>query len=159
MPDISITVADKIAHAAGSPVIVCGNSDYVINFTLDSEWDSYDIKTARFEYAADGELKYQDVVFSGLSVSAPIITRAAFVEIGLYAGDLHTTTPARVPCRRSILCGSPTHADPPPDVYNQLLELIAKAGSAGNPTGLALGYTNSQMLKTVAGTATKIEEE
>ena len=78
MPDISITVADKIAHAAGSPVIVCGNSDYVINFTLDSEWDSYDKKTARFEYAADGELKYQDVVFSGLSVSAPIITGAAF---------------------------------------------------------------------------------
>lgn len=86
MPDISITVADKIAHAPDAPVIVCGNSDYVLNFTLDSEWDSYDTKTARFEYAADGELKYQDVVFSGLSVSAPIITGAAFVEIGLYAG-------------------------------------------------------------------------
>lgn len=156
MPDISITVADKIAHAAGSPVIVCGNSDYVLNFTLDSEWDSYDTKTARFEYAADGELKYQDVVFSGLSVSAPIITGASFVEIGLYAGDLHTTTPARVPCMRSILCNSPTHADPPPDVYNQLMELLSGGGAKA---GSSLGYTNSQMLATVAGTATKIEEE
>lgn len=128
MPDISIVVSDKIAHAPDAPVIVCGNSDYVLNFTLDSEWDDYDTKTARFEYAADGELKYQDVVFSGLSVSAPIITGAAFVEIGLYAGDLHTTTPARVPCRRSILCDSPTHADPPKDVYNQLLELLSGGG-------------------------------
>lgn len=128
MPDISIIVSDKIAHAPDAPVIVCGNSDYVLNFTLDSEWDAYDTKTARFEYAADGELKYQDVVFSGSSVSAPIITGAAFVEIGLYAGDLHTTTPARVPCRRSILCDSPTHADPPKDVYNQLLELLSGGG-------------------------------
>ena len=144
MPDISITVADKIAHAAGSPVIVCGNSDYVLNFTLDSEWDSYDTKTARFEYAADGELKYQDVVFSGLSVSAPIITGAAFVEIGLYAGDLHTTTPARVPCRRSILCNDPVHVDPPKDVYNQLMELLSGGG----------GVRDASMLADPGGTAT-----
>lgn len=29
----------------------------------------------------------------------------------------------------------------------------------GNPTGLALGYFDTKILKTVAGTATKIEEE
>lgn len=137
MPDISIIVSEKIAHAPDAPVIVCGNSDYVLNFNLDSEWDDYDTKTARFEYAADGELKYQDVVFSGSSVSAPIITGAAFVEIGLYAGDLHTTTPARVPCRRSILCDSPTHADPPKDVYNQLLELLSGGGGVGDASMLA----------------------
>lgn len=155
MPDISITVADKIAHASGSPVIVCGNSDYVLNFTLDSEWDSYDTKTARFEYAADGELKYQDVVFSGLSVSAPIITGAAFVEIGLYAGDLHTTTPARIPCRRSILCDSPTHADPPKDVYNQLMELLS---GGGTKAGAAFGVSNTKPLPVISGAATEIEE-
>ena len=155
MPDIHITVADKIAHAVGSPVIVCSNSDYVLNFTLDSEWDSYDTKTARFEYAADGELKYQDVVFSGLTVSAPIITGAAFVEIGLYAGDLHTTTPARVPCRRSILCGSPTHADPPKDVYNQLMELLS---GGGTKAGTAFGVSNTKPLPVISGAATEIEE-
>ena len=144
MPDISIIVSDKIAHAPDAPVIVCSNSDYVLNFTLDSEWDSYDTKTARFEYAADGELKYQDVVFAGLSVSAPIITGAAFVEIGLYAGDLHTTTPARIPCRRSILCDSPTHADPPKDVYNQLMELLSGGG----------GVMDASMLADPGGTAT-----
>ena len=155
MPDIHITVADKIAHAVGSPVIVCGNSDYVLHFTLDSEWDSYDTKTARFEYAADGELKYQDVVFSGLSVSAPIITGAAFVEIGLYAGDLHTTTPARVPCRRSILCDSPTHDDPPKDVYNQLMELLS---GGGTKAGAAFGVSNTKPLPVISGATTEIEE-
>ena len=155
MPDISITVADKIAHASGSPVIVCGNSDYVLNFTLDSEWDSYDTKTARFEYAADGELKYQDVVFSGLSVSAPIITGAAFVEIGLYAGDLHTTTPARIPWRRAILGDSPTHADPPKDVYNQLMELLS---GGGTKAGAAFGVSNTKPLPVISGAATEIEE-
>lgn len=155
MPDISIIVSDKIAHAPDAPVIVCGNSDYVLNFTLDSEWDSYDTKTARFEYAADGELKYQDVVFSGLSVSAPIITGAAFVEIGLYAGDLHTTTPARVPCRRSILCDSPTHADPPKDVYNQLMELLS---GGGTKAGAAFGVSNTKPLPVISGAATEIEE-
>ena len=155
MPDISIIVSDKIAHAPDAPVIVCGNSDYVLNFTLDSEWDSYDTKTARFEYAADGELKYQDVVFSGLSVSAPIITGAAFVEIGLYAGDLHTTTPARIPCRRSILCDSPTHADPPKDVYNQLMELLS---GGGTKAGAAFGVSNTKPLPVISGAATEIEE-
>ena len=155
MPDISIIVSDKIAHAPDAPVIVCGNSDYILNFTLDSEWDSYDTKTARFEYAADGELKYQDVVFSGLSVSAPIITGAAFVEIGLYAGDLHTTTPARVPCRRSILCDSPTHADPPKDVYNQLMELLS---GGGTKAGAAFGVSNTKPLPVISGAATEIEE-
>lgn len=155
MPDINITVADKIAHAAGSPVIVCGNSDYVLNFTLDSEWNDYGTKTARFEYAADGVLKYQDIVFSGLTVSAPIITGAAFVEIGLYAGDLHTTTPARIPCRRSILCDSPTHADPPKDVYNQLMELLS---GGGTKSGAAFGVSNTKPLPVISGVATEIEE-
>lgn len=155
MPDISIIVSDKIAHAPDAPVIVCGNSDYVLNFTLDSEWDDYDTKTARFEYAADGELKYQDVVFSGSSVSAPIITGAAFVEIGLYAGDLHTTTPAHVPCRRSILCDSPTHADPLKDVYNQLLELLSGGGAK---SGAAFGISETKPLPVISGTATVIEE-
>ena len=155
MPDISIIVSDKIAHAPDAPVIVCGNSDYILNFTLDSEWDSYDTKTARFEYAADGELKYQDVVFSGLSVSAPIITGAAFVEIGLYAGDLHTTTPARVPCMRSIVCYSRIHDDPPKDVYNQLMELLS---GGGTKAGAAFGVSNTKPLPVISGAATEIEE-
>lgn len=47
MPDINITVRDKIAKAEGSPEIVCGNSDYAVVFDLDFEWDTYDLKTMR----------------------------------------------------------------------------------------------------------------
>lgn len=156
---IQINVADKVAQTAGAPVIICGNSDYSIAFVFDAEWDAYAIKTARFVYVSAGAIKYQDVVFEGDTVAVPVLANITEVSVGVYAGNLHTTTPARIPCQRSILCNDPVHVDPPPDVYNQLLELLAKAGSAGNPTGLALGRTDSQVLKTVAGTAAKIEEE
>ena len=39
MPDISITVRSKIAESQGLQQIVCGNSDYVAVFDLDSDWD------------------------------------------------------------------------------------------------------------------------
>ena len=46
--DIAITVADKIAVAEGAPQIVCGNSDYLVHFTFDSEWDDYEERMVRY---------------------------------------------------------------------------------------------------------------
>ena len=47
--DINIKVKDKIAAGDGT-LIVCGNSDYTVNFELDAEWDAYDKKTMRIGY-------------------------------------------------------------------------------------------------------------
>ena len=41
----------------------------------------------------------------------PVINDATEVTVGVYAGDLKTTTPAVIPCLISILCGSPEVAD------------------------------------------------
>lgn len=131
MKNLNITVANKVAtYCQRDGFIVCGNSDYQITFTFDSEWDAHTVKTARFKWNGN----YTDVVFSGNVVSAPIISDATQVEIGVFAGDLCTTTPAVVPCIRSILCGDAVHADPTPDVYTQLLGLM-EAGMVQGPQG------------------------
>lgn len=97
---------------------VCGNKDYRIRFSFDEEWDAYENKTARFVT----ESGHMDVLFAGNECPMPMLSGVRWVEIGVYAGDLRTTTPAYVPVDRSILCGEiPVHPDPPEDIYNQLL--------------------------------------
>lgn len=119
MPGINITVKNKIARSDGAHY-VCGNSDFVANFKFDSEWDEYETKTARFSYNGS----YVDVAFDGDQCPIPIISDTYFFLVGVYAGNLHTTTPARVPCKKSILCGSGSPADPTESVYNQLMEKL-----------------------------------
>lgn len=122
MPEMNITVRNKIATKTDNMAYVCGNSDYVINFAFDGEWDAYDTKTARF--ARDGQ--YTDVVFTGNQCNVPVITNTYAFHVGVFAGDLHTTTAARVPCRKSILCGAGAPEDPPKNVYDQLMERMAQ---------------------------------
>lgn len=120
--DISISVAGKVATADADAKIVCGNSDYEIVFGFDAPWLAYDIKTARFTYQRHGKVFYEEVVFTGDRCFVPVLYDTLEVAIGVYAGDLSTTTAAVVPCAKSILCGDPIHAEPPEDVYNQICE-------------------------------------
>ena len=119
---IKISVNNKIATLQDNVLIVNGNSDYVIKFDFDAEWDAYQTKTARFVTARG----YTDVVFSGDEVALPVITDAISVRVGVYAGNLHTTTPAVIFCRRSITDGSGSPVEPTPDVYAQLMEMLNK---------------------------------
>lgn len=131
MPTIEIQVKNKIA---ASPVghITCGNSDYQIKFAFDDEWKAHSVKTARFVYNG----QYTDVVFDGDICPVPVISDATVCAVGVYAGNLHTTTPALVTCDKSILCGGGLPADPSPDVYAQIMELLNKGGAAnGIPAG------------------------
>lgn len=120
MRHIFVDVHEKIATPQGNALYICGNSDYIIRFSFDAEWDEYDKKTARFEYGG----KYQDVVFTGNECPVPIISDTYNFNVGVFAGDLCTTTPAYIPCKKSILCGAGVPADPPPEVYNQIMELL-----------------------------------
>lgn len=134
MKNISITVENKRATVVGSPVIVCGNSDYAVTFAFDDEWSLTGPKTARFVYVKRGKVEHEDKVFEGNTVAVPVLSDVAFVNVGVFAGDLCTTTPAQVRCRASILCGSGTVHEPTPDVYSQIMALINRLieqGSAG----------------------------
>lgn len=127
MPTINIEVKNKIARQTNKEVYVCGNSDFVIAFVFDAEWNEYAIKTARFKYNG----KYQDIVFTGNECPVPVIQNTGAIDIGVYAGDLHTTTAAVVMATPSILSGSGVHDDPPKDVYDQLMEALSSGTLKG----------------------------
>lgn len=102
MPTIQISVTEKRVDVAGSPIIVCGNSDYTVEWTLDSEWDSLTSRTAHFEWYKEGKLEAKDVSFTGDTVSVPALYGTTEVAIMLYAGDIHTSEPALIPCIRTV---------------------------------------------------------
>lgn len=121
MPVINISVENKIAEADGT-LYVCDNSDFVAKFAFDAEWEAYESKTARFVY----NNSYVDVVFTGNECPVPTISGTYFFNIGVYAGNLHTTTPARVPCKKSILCGSESESSASQEVRNEFLDVLDK---------------------------------
>jgi hypothetical protein len=106
MGDISVSVRNKIAtNTTPDEIIVCGNSGYKIAFEFDEEWSGLTTKTARFVYYI-GRTRYKkEEKLVGNTVKVPILSNIDYVLVGVYAGDLSTTTPARVMCARSILCG------------------------------------------------------
>ena len=132
---IDVTIKDKVAFCSGA-TYVCGNSDYVIHFDFDDEWTEFEIKTARFKWKKG----YIDVVFSGAVCAVPVITDVDLFGVGVYAGNLHTTTPAYVRAYKSILCGDMGPYDPPDDVYHQLMDKLNQLEYTLPPmTGTALG--------------------
>mgnify|MGYP004458866059 CR=1 FL=1 len=131
MPDINITVAHKVA-VSDTQSIVCDNSDYVVHWTLDAEWSAYDTKTMRTIYT-DGT--YTDRVFSGDTIELPVCTVPGVVQIGLFAGDIRTSRVAIMRALPSVRSAAGAPADPTPDVYDQLMELIKGLGGA-NPEAI-----------------------
>ena len=81
--------------------IICGNSDYTIRFTFDDEWAAYATKTARFIWNG----QYKDVEFTGSTCEVPLLKNTDTLRVGVYAGDLKTTTSAVIGCKKSVLCG------------------------------------------------------
>lgn len=103
MRELHVVVNNKIAtYLTRDGNIVCGNSDYVIVFAFDSEWEEYTDKVARFIWND----KFIDVLFTGNTVAVPVLTHTKALKVGVYAGELRTTTPAEIPCVFSVLCES-----------------------------------------------------
>lgn len=129
MPQIHISVRDKVARAARrTPSIVCGNADYEIVFDFDSEWEAHDQKIARFIWGG----AYFDVPFMGNVCPVPTVVYAAEVEVGVYAEELRTTTPAAIACRRSVRSDEslPLHDKAPAEYENIALDAAATAQRA-----------------------------
>lgn len=119
--EIEIIVREKVARLANKhDFAVCGNSDYKIKFDFDSEWDAYEVKTARFKYNGT----YTDVVFNGCECPMPIITSAFRVEVGVYAGDLRTTSCAVLPLKKSIICGSETESKESQEIKDSINKIL-----------------------------------
>lgn len=120
MSNIHISIRDKLPQYEPA-TLICGNSDYRIVWELDGEWAAYDTKTMRV-CLADGT--YQDVLFQGTEAALPVLTVPGWISVGLYAGDVHTSQGAELRVLPSITTAGGVPADPPPDVYNQIMELL-----------------------------------
>ena len=118
---INITVREKSARADDRARIVCGNSDYAVRFDFDEEWEAYDLKTTRF--ITEGGF-FTDVQFTGSDCAVPVLTGTRTLLVGVFAGDVRTTTPyiPAIPC---ITDTGGIPAAPPPDVYAQLMNRFA----------------------------------
>lgn len=128
MKTLHITVREKIAtYMMRDGEIVCGNSDYRIEFDFDSEWNAYSEKVARFIWNG----AYFDQSFTGNICPVPIIDNTTQVLVGVHAGNLSTTTPASITCLKSILCGTPIPGVENDKVYaNEAKESADRANAA-----------------------------
>lgn len=124
---INISVVNRIARVIGTSQIVCGNSDYVAVFTFDAEWNDYADKTARFQYFKDGKFEHVDIEFTGSSCAIPVLNGIDRVEIGVFAGEIRTTTPAVVPCCRCISDIPADEYAAPVDMYDQIMDMVQEA--------------------------------
>ena len=122
---INITVKNKRAAGDGT-VLICDNSDYRLRFSFDSDWEGMDPKTARMVWGG----KHRDFPFTGSEVDLDRLPVADMVSIGVYAGDIKTSTSAIFRCSPSILSSNPVHVPPPEDVYNEIMKLIGTVDDA-----------------------------
>lgn len=121
---IKIDVVGKIAKITEQNFqLVGGNSDYEVIFNFDEAWGLYNTKTAVFVYGDRTEFK----VFEGNVCEGVAISNALACYIGVFTGNLMTTTPAKVDCvLPSITDIGSTPQEPEESVYNQIIELINK---------------------------------
>ena len=123
MYTIQISVRDKIATQTDGTVIINGNSDYNIEFDFDAEWADLNNKIGIFAYndAAAHKWAYQTVMFSGNTCAVPILRDIHCVYVGVTAGNVRVTTPAKVQCRLSISDYADTEEPPSADIWGQIL--------------------------------------
>ena len=144
MYTIQISVRDKIATQTDGTVIINGNSDYSIEFDFDAEWADLNNKIGIFAYndAAAHKWAYQTVMFSGNTCAVPILRDIHCVYVGVTAGNVRVTTPAKVQCRLSISDYADTEEPPSADIWGQILAKLdelqteidkIKAGGGATP--------------------------
>ena len=123
MPTIHINVRNRVATANGDNRIINGNSDYSIEFDFDAEWADLNNKIGIFAYndAATHKWAYQTVLFSGNTCTVPILRDIHCVYVGVTAGNVRVTTPAKVQCRLSISDYADTEEPPSADIWGQIL--------------------------------------
>ena len=144
MPTIHINVKNRVATANGDSRIINGNSDYNIEFDFDAEWSDLNNKIGIFAYpdAAAHKWAYQTVMFSGNTCTVPILRDIHCVYVGVTAGNVRVTTPAKVQCRLSISDYADTEEPPSADIWGQILAKLdelqteideIKAGGGATP--------------------------
>ncbi len=164
MPTINVTVRNRIATAQRWQCIICGNSDYIVDFDLDDEWNDMPNKVAVFVTNTRGNIRHERVLFDGSTCGIPVLRGVNMVDIGIEAGDIRTTTPAHVKCEACITDRAGMPQEPENNVYGQILAMttdIAQAATAAAEqaesaqTAASAAAKDAQTAQTAASTAAK----
>lgn len=126
-----ISVKGKIAELVNGGKLVCGNNDYKIEFDFDEAWDNHNTKTALFVFGTQTIYK----VFDGNICDGVVVENATNCYIGVFSGDLITSTYATIPCLMSIRDLGGVPEEPTKEVYDQIIDLINKYIQGGGGTG------------------------
>lgn len=157
MPTINVTVRNKIAKSQPPAFIVCGNSDYTAVFDLDDEWAEFPNRVAVFVYQVGRERRNERVIFDGDECPIPTLRGVRAVEVGLEAGNIRTTTPARIRCFGCITDAAGTPQEPEDDVYRQILSRVdgtaQAATAAARDAQTAQTAASAQTAQTAASAA------
>ena len=125
---IHISVKDKIACLVDEEqFLVCGNNDYDVVFDFDSDWEGISAKTAVFVY---GNTPIHQP-FVGNICEGVEIKNSTICAIGVFAGDIKTTTGATIECKTSIRDFGGVPKPPSKEVYDEIMDLLNKAISGG----------------------------
>lgn len=145
MPVIKIQVRNKVPKVISqTPLpegwkdprfVVCYNgwdeNTYTIKWDLDKEWTKFEHLTMHVTFPDDTST---DVLFKGNTCPLPPIQSPGNTYVGLYAGNIHSTTPAKLCAMRSTLSkgGFPPKTDAYLDVLNELEGKLDKNQGAEN---------------------------
>ena len=124
MKEIHISVREGVALQTDHTPYITGDGEYRAVFDLEKEWEAHPLRTARFQT----EGSYVDVVFRGNQCRVPVFTYARTLEVGIFAGNLRTTTPARIFLREGIRSAWGSPEAPAPNIYDQLMEALEDNG-------------------------------
>ena len=119
METINVAVNKRQLTTDAEPIIRW-NTGYMVNFTFDEEWE--DDKTIKI--VNDKGQVIDEKIFTGNSVELPKIANTRYISIGVYAGDLKSTTPLTIGCKESILDYDGPPSPPTEDVYNQMMSAL-----------------------------------
>lgn len=122
--NIPIQVQKRMAWTGWPGYIVCGNDGYTITFDFDDEWDEAAAKTARFKFRTEEGMKHTDQPFVGNTVKVPVLSNIREVEVGVFVGDLTTTTGATIRCVPSIRCDSGEATEYEKQRFDELMQLF-----------------------------------
>ena len=146
MDKIKIKIDGRIAEIESAPEVVTDNAEYEVEFAVDERdgWNPTVPMTALF---VRRDARYTAVVMdAGETIcTMPPQTGTNVVYIGLTQEEMRTTTPARIPIRRSVRTMTDFPPLPDKDVYAQILANFAglrMLSGKGAPTTETAGKVN-----------------
>ena len=146
MDKIKIKIDGRVAEIESAPEVVTDNAEYEVEFAVDERdgWNPAVPMTALF---VRRDARYTAVVMdAGETIcTMPPQTGTNVVYIGLTQEEMRTTTPARIPIRRSVRTMTEFPPLPDKDVYAQILANFAglrMLSGKGAPTTETAGKVN-----------------